>query len=130
MDQCRTIMEVLSRRDTIQFFNHLSSKSSDKHVRFTSVLICWPLNKQNLANQEYSPELIKTCVHYPDKCGDDSLHQCHGVPIDTMITIFTGVYIGSSSIVVDVIAQEFDSVAKEKSQKKISQREICKQVQI
>ena len=86
----KTIIEILSQGDMIHFFDELSLKSSDKHVRFASGLISWTLNKDNLTDRKYSPEMIKTFVRYLNKCGGDPLQQYHGVPIDSMITTLTG----------------------------------------
>ena len=93
MDLCKTIRDILAKDDMMTFFDKLSSNSSDKHVRFTSALISWTMNREDIATREYSPAMIKTYVQYLNKCTRDPLQQCHGVPIDTMITTLTGMYI-------------------------------------
>lgn len=87
---CEIISKSLLEDGKIELFDQLSTTSSDKHIRFTSVLISWTMNKENMANRKYSPEMIKTFVHYMSKCGGDPLQQCKGVPLDSMITTLTG----------------------------------------
>lgn len=92
MDLCKVIKDILAKDNMMAFFGNLSSNSSDKHVRFTSALISWTMNREDTATREYSPAMIKTYVQYLHKCTRDPLQQCHGVPIDTMITTLTGMY--------------------------------------
>lgn len=92
MDLCKVINEILDEGDMSKFFEELSSTSSDKHIRFTSALITCTMNRKDADTQQYSSEMIKTFVRYLNKCTGDSLQQCHGVPIDTMITTLTGMY--------------------------------------
>jgi hypothetical protein len=89
---CEIISKSLLEDGKIKFFDQLSSTSSDKHIRFTSVLISWTLNKENMANREYPPEMLKMFVHYMSKCEEDPSQQCKGVPLDSMITTLTGMY--------------------------------------
>ncbi len=90
MDLRKTVMEIISEGTMIQFFDKLSLKSPNKHIRFTSALISWTLNEENLSNRKYSPEMLKSFVSYLNKCGEDPLQQCHGVHIDSMIKTLTG----------------------------------------
>ena len=92
MDLCKIIKEVLDEDGMMKFFDELSVNSSDKHIRFTAALINWTMNREDMAIRQYSPEMIKTFVRYLNKCVGDPLQQCHGVPIDTMITTLTGMY--------------------------------------
>lgn len=86
---CEIIKQNLLKHDRINFFSNLSSNSTNKHIKFTSTLIHWSLNKQNQSNQTYSPTMIRTFVYYLNKCGDNSSQQYYGVSIDSMIKTLT-----------------------------------------
>lgn len=89
---CKIIRKSLIDAGVIELFDNLSLTSSDKHVRFTCALICWTLSRENMADRKYSPQMIETFVHYLTECGGDPLQQCHGVPLDSMITTLSGTY--------------------------------------
>lgn len=87
---CQLIRNSLPNDGVTELFDELSSVSSDEHVRFTSALISWALNKENIANRKYSPQMIITFVHYLNECEENPLQQCKGLPLDSMITTLTG----------------------------------------
>ena len=89
-DLCQLIRNSLPNDDVTALFDELAETSSDEHVRFTSALIGWALNKDNIANRKYSPEMIQTFVHYLNECEGNPLQQCNGLPLDSMITTLTG----------------------------------------
>jgi hypothetical protein len=87
---CKMISKSFLEDGSMELFDELATTSSDKHVRFTSTLISWTLNGENMANRKCSPQMIKTFVQYLNKCEGDPLQQCHGVPLDSMLTTLTG----------------------------------------
>ena len=86
----KIISDTLQKDNMSKFFRNLSTTSPNEHVQFMSALIDWILTGENMTNQEYSPEMIKTFVHYLYKCEEDPLQKCHGVPLDSMITTLIG----------------------------------------
>jgi hypothetical protein len=91
-DLCKLVRNSLPDDEVIELFDELSSVSPDKHIQFTSTLISWTLNKENTANRKYSPQMIKTFVHYLRECRGDPLQQCQGLPLDSMVSTLTGTY--------------------------------------